>query len=129
MLDIRKFFTWDISKADETRVEFSIDTKEVGKTWYEEAVRDVLIERVTDKVREYMVEKCYSAEQIKDTKAVLSKYNAVNWVEVKDEEEFHENFREYPKAVTGGWGNGYAYYGLSFYLETFIANVVGDFYE
>ena len=129
MISIKKFFTKDISKADETDIEFSLDKGElakVSKTWYEEEVRKALIDRVKGRVKKKMIEMCYSEDEVKDTYAITK---GEGYVYVNDEGKYHEFLSLYPKAVTSGWGNGAAIYELRFNLDKLIDRVVGDFYE
>lgn len=125
MLSIKKFFTKDISKADETKVEFSVDTKVVGKTWYEEAVRDVLLKRVKEGIKAQMSEMCYSEEEVMDTKGAISKYGDY----IISSDDYHNMLVEFPKVQAGSYHHGFCSVGFNFDLTLFINRVVGDFYE
>lgn len=99
---LRKIFNKD--KPEDTAVSLEVVKPKSSKKVYDEAVAQVIKEKMRGDLSNQLIEMCYTTEQVRDTNQAIEKYGSR-----PSEEQLYYLFKEFPKAIQGinrGWGSG-----------------------
>lgn len=122
---IKNFFT-DKERVDDSTLEVVVEIPEESikgqkskSELFDEAVKDVLVSKISESVKNNLIEMCYSSDVVNDTN------NAEKYMNDKDKST-DDALKEFPKANVIYGHMGHRSIGLEFNLSRFVRVIVEE---